>query len=119
MEINIDLTSEEPNSFDYLKPLVKEKLQALKDLGRDRAKGHGGVTIGDLKIIAGALGINKSQKKDILVDLIFNRIKNHSALLEIQKSKFRQNSNTFFRLLNCLMENPEAVARTELLAGRF
>ena len=117
--MNIDLTVDDLHNFDNLDAVSRKIMQDLKEIGRDRAKGHGGVKLDDLKVVAGALGINKCQRKEILVDLIFIRMANQNQLLEIHKSRFKKNDNTCFRLLNCLMENPDAIARSELLAGRY
>ncbi len=117
--MNIDLTFDDLHNFENLDATSRKILQNLKEIGRDRAKGHGGVKLDDLKVVAGALGINKCQKKEILVDLIFIRMANQHQLSEIHKSRFKKNDNTCFRLLNCLMENPDAIARSELLAGRY
>jgi hypothetical protein len=47
-------------------------MQELKELGNDRAKGHDGVK--DLKTIAGALGISKSQKKEVSLKFLENQL---------------------------------------------
>ena len=88
--MNIDLTVDDLHNFDNLNAISRKILQDLKELGRDRAKGHGGVKLDDLKVVAGALGINKCQKKEILVDLIFIRITNQHQLSEIQRSRFKK-----------------------------
>lgn len=65
--MNIDLTVDDLHSFDHLDAFSRAKMQELKELGKDRAKGHGGVKLDDLKTVAVALGISKSQKKETLV----------------------------------------------------
>ncbi len=87
--MNIDLTVDDLHNFDNLNAISRKILQDLKELGRDRTKGHGSVKLDDLKVVAGALGINKCQKKEILVDLIFIRMANQYQLSEIQRSRFR------------------------------
>jgi hypothetical protein len=68
--MNIDLTVDDLHNFDNLDAVSRKIMQDLKEIGRDRVKGHGGVKLDDLKVVAGALGINKCQRKEILVDLI-------------------------------------------------
>lgn len=78
--MNIDLTVDDLHSFDHLDAFSRAKMQELKELGKDRAKGHGGVKLDDLKTVAVALGISKSQKKETLVDMIFARNANNSKI---------------------------------------
>ena len=84
----------------------------------------GGINLGELKAVAGFLKISKCGKKEELIKSIFakkfNLKKLNSVLAAKQKhlSTFRKEKNTIFRMLNYLMQFPDALERSNLLASK-
>ena len=101
-----------------------EKLEKDPELCRKHSK-SGGMCLDDIKRAAKHISLPHSNvSKNALIDAVVNKLKNKSQLNTIllnknEGSTFREDENTFFRVLNFLMTNPDSLARSSLLAGRL
>ena len=108
-----------------------------------KVHGHhsGSYNLSDIKRAAAHLGLPTSAAKGALIDSIVSKVVNNNynflftysnynlqmekraALKDIivkdNNGTFRSDKNTFFRVLNILMQSPDAVARSNMLAGRL
>ena len=68
------------------------------------------------------MGVSTDQKKSLLVDALFEKQRLVDLLPNIiessKKERFTKNKDTFPRICNLLMRNPDAIKRSALLAMR-
>ena len=111
----------------HAEPSYQETIAAIA-LDPEMAKcssRSGGLSLDKLKDCARYLSIPTTQSKSDLVEAIVEKVKKREQLADIEKEKeasrgtsFRKNKNTLPRLINLLMQYPDALQRSFCLATR-
>jgi hypothetical protein len=106
---------------------VRQLIAAISN-DPEAAKGHarsGGLGLDKLKKVAKYLRIPVTQAKDSLVDAIVQKIKRKKEMEALRHEEeislgtsFRKNKNTTPRIINFLMQYPDALQRSFCLAQR-
>jgi hypothetical protein len=109
-----------------------ELLQRFKEIGAEGATqwGSNGMTLTQLKAVAGTIGVKQSQNKGDLVTAIDLKLHNQQKLQKIKGEAkkggaacdtrgFRKDKNTVPRLLNLLFERPNELQQSGVLASRM
>lgn len=112
-------TTSNDTSFDLEGAIAKVCALAPDDAARSSRVS--GVSLEELKTIAGYLNLRKTDSKGNLIAAIRAKVeakKKLGSILNKDEGTFRRDKNTFFRLCNILMTFPDALQRSNLLATR-